>query len=268
MYRGFELNIKDWKIDASYEALGATLYEKYKRDTSSFLEQYLTKNGALDGAKMQEQWFPQVDADIFISHSHADEKLALRLAGWLYSNFKIKCFIDSTIWKYSNKLLKIIDNEHCKNKDGKTYNYDLRNNSTSHVHIMLTTALTKMIDKTECFFFINTDNSITIQNTIEDPITYSPWIYSELEMSRLVRKKELSEYRKLISKTVMFSADEIRMINESVKITHKVDLEHLTKLSKDDFTVWYQLNRTEKLQYPLGHLYNLRPLKELKLAKL
>jgi hypothetical protein len=121
-----------------------------------------------------------------------------------------------------------------------------------------------MIDKTECLFFINTDNSITTQNTIEDPITYSPWIYSELEMSRLVRKKELSEYRKLEAKRVLFSAQETKMINESVKITHKVDLEHLTKLTMNDFTVWQQLNKSKNLQYPLGHLYDLRPLKELK----
>lgn len=268
MYRGFELNIKDWKIADTYEALGASQYEKYKRETSAFLEQYLTKNGALDGAKMQEEWFPQVDADIFISHAHADEKLALRLAGWLYSNFKIKCFIDSSIWKYSNKLLKIIDDKHCKNTDQKTYNYDLRNNSTSHVHIMLSTALNKMIDKTECFFFINTDNSITIENTIKDPTTYSPWIYSELEMSRLVRKKELSEYRKLKAKTVLFSANESKRIYESVSIAHKLDLEHLTKLTKNDFTVWQQLHREENLQYPLGHLYDLRPIKELKFQRI
>jgi hypothetical protein len=268
MYRGFELNIKDWNIDATYEALGNAQYAKYKRDTSAFLEQYLTKNGALDGAKMQEEWFPQVDADIFISHSHGDEKLALRLAGWLFSNFQIKTFIDSCIWKYSNNLLKIIDDKHCKNKEGNTYNYDLRNNSTSHVHIMLSTALSKMIDKTECFFFINTDNSITIENTIKDPTTYSPWIYSELEMSRLVRKKELSEYRKLVSKEIFFSAEERKMLNESVKITHKVDLDHLTKLTKDDFTDWRQLHREEKLQYPLGHLYDLRPLEKLKITRL
>ncbi len=268
MYRGFELNIKDWKIDATYEAIGASQYEKYKRETSAFLEQYLTKNGALDGAKMQEEWFPLIDADIFISHSHGDEKLALRLAGWLFSNFQIKTFIDSCIWKYSNNLLKIIDDKHCKNKEGNTYNYDLRNNSTSHVHIMLSTALNKMIDKTECFFFINTDNSITIEKAINESRTYSPWIYSELEMSRLVRKKELSEYRKLLSKTVLFSAEERKMLTESVKITHKVDLDHLTKLTKNDFTVWQQLHREEKLQYPLGHLYDLRPLEKLKIQRL
>ncbi len=268
MYRGFELNIKDWKIGDSYEALGASQYEKYKRETSTFLKQYLTKNGALDGAKMQEEWFPEVDADIFISHSHTDEKIALRLAGWLLSTFKIKSFIDSSIWKYSNDLLKIIDDNHCKNTDQKTYNYNLRNNSTSHVHIMLSTALSKMIDKTECFFFINTDNSITTEKAINESRTYSPWIYSELEMSRLIRKKELSEYRKLVSKTVLFSANESKMINESVPITHKVDLEHLTKLTKDDFTVWHQLNRDENLQYPLGHLYDLRPLEKLKIQRI
>lgn len=267
MYRGFELEINDWDIN-SYHAQGLKVFEFFENKVTPVLDKYLKENKALDGDAMRKDWFPEVEADIFISHSHSDKDLAICLAGWLYKHFQIKAFIDSMIWGYADDLLLAIDNKYCKTADKTQYIYQKRNYSTSHIHIMLTAALNKMIDKSECFFFINTDNSITTENAIKHPTTYSPWIYSELEMSRLVRKKELSEYRKLVSKTVLFSAEEVKMINESVKITHKVDLEHLTKLTKDDFTVWQQLNREEKLQYPLGHLYDLRPLKELKLKKI
>jgi len=265
MYRGFELNINDWDI-AAYHSQGIQVFDFFKPKVTSVLDSYIKANKALDGAKMQEDWFPAVNADIFISHSSADKDFALCLAGWLYKHFNITAFIDSMIWGYADELLLDIDNRKCKNDQTGYYIYKLRNHSTSHIHVMLATALTKMIDKTECFFFINTGNSITIEDSITDPYTYSPWIYSELEMSRLVRKKELSDYRAKISKIRMFSLNEIRMISENVEITHKVDLEHLTKLSKEDFKVWLQLDAEEKLQYPIGHLYELRPLEKLKIV--
>lgn len=262
MYRGFELDIKNWDISA-YHAQGLKVFEFFKPKVTSVLDTYLKENKALDGDKMREDWFPQVNADIFISHSHADKDLAISLTGWLYTKFEVRAFIDSMIWGYADELLKGIDNKYCKNTKDDNYNYKLRNYSTSHVHIMLATALTKMIDKSECFFFLNTPNSITTEKAIKYPGTYSPWIYSEIEMSRLVRKKELSEYRTEISKTKLFSKNEKRIVNESLNILHKVDLEHLVKLNKDDFVVWLQLNNEEKLQYPLSHLYDLKPLKKL-----
>jgi hypothetical protein len=266
MYRGFELDIKDWNI-SSCHSQGIKVFEYFKPMVMPVLDTYLKENEALDGDKMRDNWFQQVDADIFISHSHADKDLAISLAGWLYTNFKLKAFIDSMIWGYADELLESIDKVYCKNKTNDNYNYKLRNYSTSHVHIMLATALTKMIDKSECFFFLNTGKSITIEKSITDPLTYSPWIYIELEISRLVRKKELSEYRNKISKNKMFSENENKMINECLQISYKVDLEHLSKLNKDDFIVWLQLNNEEKLQYPLGHLYELKPFKKLQILK-
>jgi len=60
---------------------------------------------------MQDFWFPQINANIFISHSHNDEKKAITLAGWISETFHLKAFIDSCVWKCSNDLLKIIDND-------------------------------------------------------------------------------------------------------------------------------------------------------------
>lgn len=58
--------------------------------------------------------------------------------------------------------------------------------------MIFSVALTQMIDNTECLFFQNTPNSITPNATINH--TESPWIYFEIAMSRLIRKKELVKY--------------------------------------------------------------------------
>ncbi|MCC5439660.1 hypothetical protein [Clostridium botulinum] len=47
----------------------------------------------------------------------------------------------------------MIDNNYCFNKDTETYDYIKRNYSTSHVYIMLSTALSMMIDRAESIFF-------------------------------------------------------------------------------------------------------------------
>jgi hypothetical protein len=57
------------------------------------------------------------------------KKKAIILARILYEKFGIKTFIDSCIWSYSNNLLKQIDNDYCRNINGKNYNY-LKNNFT------------------------------------------------------------------------------------------------------------------------------------------
>lgn len=120
------------------------------------------------------------------------------MAGWLDEVCHVRAFVDSYIWAYSNKLLEKLDNKYCvKERDGDhtTYSYEKRNNSTSHVHMMLNTALEKMIDKSECLFFVNTPNSIDIADTMKIGATLSPWIFSELSLSQIVRHKKLAVYR-------------------------------------------------------------------------
>lgn len=51
-----------------------------------------------DASMIQEDWFPEINADIFISHSRLDEKLAMPLASWIESNTGLHCFIDSLVW--------------------------------------------------------------------------------------------------------------------------------------------------------------------------
>lgn len=64
-------------------------------------------------------------------------------------------------------MLRQIDDKYCRNKTGDTYNYDRRNYSTSHVHMMLSTALTEMMNISECIMFFNTPNSVSVVDDLE-----------------------------------------------------------------------------------------------------
>ena len=94
------------------------------------------------------------------------------------------------MWGNSFELLKVIDKKYCRNSDDSAYDYNKRNYSTSHVYMMLNTALQKMIDRCELFLFLGTPNSISVKNGIENQQSLrSPWLYSELSFLKHVRQK-------------------------------------------------------------------------------
>lgn len=140
----------------------------------------------VNGTQLQEEWFPvdfsDMKFDVFISHSHADvRKSVLPLASWFQQNLGLRCFIDSLYWQYADDLLKKFDNYYSYKADKKAYDYQIRNYTTSHVHIMLSMALMKMMDKTECILFVDSDNSIKYKKG--DTQTPSPWIYEEISFA-------------------------------------------------------------------------------------
>lgn len=199
-----------------------------------YLEHYLQPNGNLDSSKMEDEWFQSVSADVFLSHSHLDETLVEGFAGWLHECCGVVAFVDSSLWGYADDLLKDIDNAYCKNNDAISYNYKLRNASTSRVHMILMTALAKMIDKTECLIFVNTPRSISIEDSItKKNKTLSPWIYSELALSRIIRRQQPPMYRSL---TEFSHVDE----SNSIPMEFTAPIEHLDTLTIDNLTDWKQ----------------------------
>ncbi|CAB1240295.1 conserved protein of unknown function [Ruminococcaceae bacterium BL-4] len=217
---------------------GSGLYSDASEKARKCLEDFIYKNGDINGSALQAHWFKSIDADVFISHSHNDINKAKALSGWLFDTFGLKSFIDSCVWGYCNDLLQQIDDKYCKNSDEKTYNYQLRNYTTSHVHIMLSTALTEMIDKTECILFINTPESITLGNEIHDikekgAETNSPWIYHELAMTTMVQQTEPVRKRQ-ISESKFEASSKIPTFDYHVEKY----LRNMTSLSDYDLNNW------------------------------
>ena len=257
MFSGFNLKLVERDIIAPgfYEA-GRELFDQQKSIIKQDLNDYVLKDGILSESKIEKDWFPSIEADVFLSHSHRDEKLVISLAGWLYQLFGIRSFIDSCVWGYSDDLLKLMDNKYCVSKykdDGKieTYSYEKRNGSTSNVHMILSSCLVKMIDNTECLIFVNTPNSLNISDAINNQSTSSPWIYNELLMSKIIRHKKLSEYR---AKPIL----EHRQDSFSLSIKYDVTLDHLCELNGQDLLYISKYHRNKNPKSTLDELYKMK----------
>lgn len=261
MFRGFKIKGVENANKGQFYEIGKKIYEKHKTIVDKKLKDFVNGDNSLDGTKLQSNWFPEIDANVFISHSHIDEDMAVYLAGWLWSNFRITSFIDSLIWGHSDKLLKEIDEDYCLNEDKATYDYNKRNYSTSHVHMMLSTALAKMIDQTECLFFLETPNSIKPSDEIKNK-TKSAWIYLEITMTQIVEKRQ-PKRQILLHETRKFTSQELK--NKSLEINYTLDLDHLTDISSNSLKSWrenkiYFDNDAEKA---LDAFYKSNPAKKI-----
>lgn len=231
MFRGF--NLTGITLDNStLVRLGRAIAEKDTATVKASLDSFVMHDGALDGSRLQENWFPQIAADVFISHSHNDTNLALALAGWLKDAFHLRPFVDSSVWGYANDLLKQVDSKYCLNPGGETYSYQKRNGSTSHIHMMLSTALGMMIDSTECLIFLNTPASITAEDAVSSR-TKSPWLYAEVAMTRIIRRKQPQDHRQLVK-----YAKVMEEARAGVTITYRMDLAPLTSIDAHTLKRW------------------------------
>lgn len=172
--------------------------EQQNNDSLYDISRYLTgKNNTIDASKIISYLYPQKKCDIFISHSHKDEDDALDL------KFKLELlgltvFVDSVVWGNSVKMLESIDKIFCMQKNLR-YNYDKRNRSTANIYLMLNSALQKMIDQCELFIFLGTENTLSMEDSINNEENLmSPWIFSELSFSQLVRRS-LPDTRKTVA---------------------------------------------------------------------
>ena len=265
MYRGYKISIDDSffveeeikksqmsrlsikqrvRVDNfdKYKELGESLFlDKIKKADDSLL-QYISDDGVLEGNVIQDKWFPVVKGqfDVFISHSHKEEDLAMAyaLSGWLYEKFGLKCFLDEYVWSSADGLIKKLD-DLCRRPGGKGYNYRDRNMTTSQVHAMLTSAIMQEIDDCDALFFLNTPNTVDVVAETQE-YTLSPWIFLEIGFSKLVKKDWKNEKRvKIINETIVCEAATQRITNEAVvQMRMKLDTSHLTELNNADFQSW------------------------------
>lgn len=260
MYRAFNVKIAENEIDDLLKNSNQ-LYDNFfdidisnKFNIQRSLENFLLPNNAIDVQSLEQDWFPSVDAHVFISHSHKDIGLVEKFEHWLYQRFGIKSFVDSRVWEYANELLKKIDDEYCVKQDtyyGLIYDYEKRNISTSHVHMILATALLKMIDKMDYVFFFNTPNSLSTNNIRQ--MTYSPWIYYELLLLNFIRK---NSPRKLVEGEMRKS---FSIESKKLTMAFPVDIKNLYKLSMTELSRW-EMDVPSDEKYPNSALMKLNLL--------
>ncbi|MDE6990058.1 MAG: toll/interleukin-1 receptor domain-containing protein [Lachnospiraceae bacterium] len=240
-----------------YVRIGESHLDDQKALSESDLRTYVRKR-ELDGTKIQNEWFPQIEADIFISHSRADQQLACALAGWIYETFGLSCFIDSNVWGYSDDLLdemndRLSGKRPDKDGDGYLYRLESCNQVSAHVNAMLSIALQKMIDKVEAVFVLNTEHSVTVHDGEKMNRTYSPWIYSEIVCTELIRQKPLSVYRD--ASDIML---EHVMEEKKLSVSYMVSLAHLKKITAGCLSDWKDVYNENWYEYPLEKLDSLR----------
>lgn len=249
----------------NYKEIGKNHLNQQKANFENTLKNYIIE-GTVDGTKLQDDWFPQINADIFISHSHIDIDLAQGVAGWLHETFGLDCFIDSNVWGYADVLLEMINSKYSDKRDdnngGSLYNHKKCNTAAKHVNVMLSIALQKMIDKTETTFVLNTDNVIQKYADVCDTKTYSPWIYTEIVCTELVRKKPLSEYRDGFMTLAQESVHKSSNDESEYSAAYKVSLDHLKDISVSTLCKWQ--NSKIQCDYELDKLYVITHPEQMK----
>jgi hypothetical protein len=254
MFRGFNLSLDTTlqKPKASLIARGEGLSDTKSALVEQALDAFVDDRGSLDASRLQEHWFPQVEADVFISHSRQDVKMAMALAGWVSETFGLEPFVDSCVWGHADDLLRRIDDQYCINPGRETYSYEKRNGSTSHIHMMLTTALGMMIDNSECLIFLNTPSSITSDEAVSK--THSPWLFMEIAMSRMIRRKSPEAHRRIIK----LAENAERMREEAnVRFDYTVSLDSLAAIEVQTLYRWERTFARASYEHPLDALYDI-----------
>ena len=216
------------KDDSKYISDAINNNAEQKKEWLETLKEYIRNNEGkiINGDFIEKVWFPEVEHDIFISHSHIDEKIALKMKFLLEKKFHLSVFVDSVIWGNANDLLRELDNIYCQNSENHTYSYEKRNNTTAIIHLMLADALMKIMDKSSYIFFLNTLNSTLDEGYWSEEQVTSPWIYHELVMTKYLQDEQ-----------------RVRPIHEGrdFQVSRTVDLSHLYKMDFRAFKEWIRL---------------------------
>ncbi|WP_024948828.1 toll/interleukin-1 receptor domain-containing protein [Helicobacter pylori] len=143
----------------------------------------------LNHSEIKEAFFspfkPQLkNAQVFLSHSHADKNKALEVKNYLESKTNHRVFIDLLFWDYKNNVLKEIKKHHIdvsKIEDAFT--------------LILRESLQDMIEKCPYFVFLQSNNSVSFNQDLSHT-TYSAWVYEELKIANgLIADSALQESR-------------------------------------------------------------------------
>lgn len=231
--------------------------EEIKENLIQYFIDTSIDNGCLKSSEINNIIYPLEDCHVFISHSSIDKDNAKKLANWLWSNFHIKSFIDSLFWGCISDLQAEMDQKICSyNPTRRTWNYSDRNYSTAYVHMLLSNALTEMIRNTECFIFIDSNNSITIDEDGFEKDTSSPWIFHELYTVNTIQPIIPERLRKDEQSIECFNES----INKALEFDVTEELLDLQVLYEKDLSEWstWQNNKEKNVEKALNHLYEMK----------
>ncbi|WRC86400.1 toll/interleukin-1 receptor domain-containing protein [Helicobacter pylori] len=166
----------------------------------------------LNHNKIKEAFFspfkPQLkNAQVFLSHSHADKNKALKVKGYLESETNRRVFIDSIFWDYKDDVL----NELAK--------YDDTSKIKDAFTLIIRESLEDMIKKCPYFVFLQSKNSVSNQGLSQ--ITHSAWIYEELKITHSISNKS-----------------RLTIAMESFQVSHNISpfLEHLETITLSELS--------------------------------
>ncbi|MBA5791678.1 toll/interleukin-1 receptor domain-containing protein [Flavobacterium sp. xlx-214] len=227
-------------VDFIFENIQTLLnkYDKpYMDDKHNLLlsfEKYLADVLVIDGKLIEDTWFPKIDADIFISHSHKDKDYAISLANYLLKEFNIRSFIDSDAWSFSDDLVELLLNK-TQNVTEKT-----RGIYYSNVYLMLMNSLREMINNTDLFLFLDSENSI--KKGSDEWKTLSPWIYSEIQTVKTIQRRTPFYLNKAIDKRYS-------NLNESFTFKHTIsDFDNFISIDTEAFNLILKHIKQNKLR--------------------
>lgn len=236
MFKGFELTLSESDFLSNSGRYSESLRMTQDKIVDKFNE-VLLSDGKIDADKIIEEWFPSGQYHVFISHSHKDLELAEQLANWLYEKFKLTSFLDSHVWGYANNLLIDLNEKYARNGE-ETYAYEPVISNAAHVYLMLSTALAEAIDKSECLFFINTENALEnmqIKGSQAESRTASPWIMHELKTSAMIRRRYSSDREERLLESAGLES-----LEKSASFSFSVPTEHLLKLDQSNLSKWVE----------------------------
>lgn len=217
MLRAYKITTKidgDSLYFYNYGYEGEKIYENNKNSLEKVIKNSKLKNGNIDAEILRQLMFPEIEADVFISHSHNDFSEACKLAGYLNKKLNKRVFIDSVFWNNIYDLGYELNSKYSKMSDGY-FSYEKHEYMTSRLYILLITALSNMINKSDTFIFLNTQNSL-----LEDETTHSPWIYYELFEASKLQKTILTESKHFATDSMpVFVYDVKDYVNKLQSIT-------------------------------------------------
>lgn len=255
MYKAFDLRFSISDFQKHFPGFSSSDFVIPTAKKKSPLDLAIKSISTLNAETIRQAWFNDCAIDIFLSHSSKDSEAAKLFGAFLQKTFNLDVFIDSTVWQHMDKLLLELDRQFCVSEEDdngriKTYSYKKRNATTSHVHMILSHALVKMIDNAECFIYLNTENS-TLRKSNSILETNSPWLFHELALVNVIAPKNPLP----ISENFTFDSADNRSVGP--KLDYSVSTNKLTPITLSDIQDWQTNCFGTKTRMPLCFLYDL-----------